>query len=71
MAVTLCYRNHMGELQRLRTETPVQRARGLLVAGLRLVWFEVHGRTFPVHPEESMRRVIVRLEREHAQGVLL
>lgn len=71
MPATLCYRNGTGKLVTISTDTPVSRARGILAAGLRLVWFSCHGRTFPVHPEESMRRAIGRLEREHAQGVLL
>lgn len=71
MSAWLTFRDKDGVMRRVERENPVRYARALLVAGLRLVSFEVHGRCFPVHPEESMRRAVNRLQREHAQGVLL
>lgn len=71
MPATLGLRHRDGSLETRRTDDPVTFARRMFVAGSRLLWFDVDGRYFPVHPEESQERAIKRLEGQIAQGVLI
>lgn len=71
MAATLAFRHSDGSTETARRNDPVNFAKRMFVAGSRMLWFEVEGRYYPVHSEESQMRAINRLQKAHGQGVLI